>query len=111
MPKLSPKLLAAGAVALVADFLQVVLFPFFFEGAASPFNDALDLAVAAILTSLLGWHWVFLPSFAGEMIPGLDMAPFWTGAVFYVAMKSKPKEVDSPSSKTHAHEILVQNPK
>lgn len=83
------KLCIAGSIALLADLLQVVLFPFFFEGALSPVNNALDVAVAVILTALLGWHWVFLPSAAAELVPGLDMAPFWSGAVLYVALKKK----------------------
>ncbi len=93
MPKtFSGKMIAAGIVALLADFLQVLLFPLFFEGGVSPINDALDAGVAVILTSLLGWHWVFLPSALAELVPGLDMAPFWSTAVFYVLFKQK-KEV------------------
>src|SRR3989440_5555133 len=45
---------AARLVALGADVLQIALAPLFGEGFASPFNDALDLLVAAVLIKLLG---------------------------------------------------------
>lgn len=81
------RLLAAGAVAAVADLLQVFLFPFFFEGFLSPLNNALDVVVAVALVWLLGWHWVLLPSLVAEAIPGLDLVPTWTGAVLWVALR------------------------
>ena len=76
-------------LAIIADALQIVVFPFFVEGAASPADDLLDFGVAAVLVQLLGWHWEFLPSFFGKLIPGVDLVPFWTMAVASVYRKSK----------------------
>jgi hypothetical protein len=73
---------AAWAVALTTDAIQCILWPLFAEGAASPFNDIVDVAVAAILIRLLGWHWAFLPAFLAEIVPGVDLVPTWTAAVF-----------------------------
>ncbi len=78
----------ARTIAIVADLLQIVLFPLFLPGAASPWSDALDLAVAAALTVLVGWHWAFLPSFVAEVVPGLDLVPTWTAAAFFVTRGS-----------------------
>ena len=50
----------------------------------SPADTLLDLVVAFLLTRVLGWHWAFLPSLAAELVPGLDMLPTWTAAVYYV---------------------------
>jgi cellulose synthase/poly-beta-1,6-N-acetylglucosamine synthase-like glycosyltransferase len=72
----------ARAVGLAADALQVVLFPFFAEGFASPANVAVDLIVAAVLTKLIGWHIAFVPSFIVEMMPVADLAPTWSLAVW-----------------------------
>ncbi|HLH05928.1 MAG TPA: hypothetical protein VKW78_01690 [Terriglobales bacterium] len=80
-----PKLRTAWAVAITADIAQWVLFPFFAAGAPSPLDDLLDVAVAIILTRLLGWHWAFLPTFAAELLPGLDLLPTWTAAVFFIS--------------------------
>ena len=74
----------ARGIAIAADFLQIVAFPFFLPGAASPWSDALDLAVAAAMIWLVGWHWAFLPSFIAEIVPGLDLVPTWTAAAFFV---------------------------
>jgi len=80
----SPEQRLAWAVAIGADALQILAFPLFAEGGASPADSALDLLVALILTRLLGWHWAFLPSLAAELIPGVDLFPTWTAAVWFV---------------------------
>ena len=84
-----PKFRTAMALAIVADVLQLVVFPMFVEGAFSPADDLLDLGVAAALTQLLGWHWEFLPSFLVKLVPGVDLVPFWTIAVANVWRKTK----------------------
>lgn len=71
----------AWALAIAADFTQIVAFPIFGEGFASPLNDALDLGIGVALLALLGWHWSFVPAFAAELIPGVDMVPTWTASV------------------------------
>jgi hypothetical protein len=77
----------AWIVAIVFDLLQWALFPFMVEGAASPLVDALDLVACLILVFLLGWHWVFLPSAAVELLPAADLAPTWMLAVYWVTKK------------------------
>lgn len=84
-----PKFRTAMMLAIVADVLQLAVFPMFVEGAFSPAEDALDLGMAALLTHLLGWHWEFLPSFFAKLVPGVDLVPFWTIAVANVWRKTK----------------------
>ena len=76
-------------LAVAADALQIFGFPLFAEGALSPADDALDIAVAAALVQLLDWHWEFLPAFLAELVPGVDLVPFWTMAVISVYRKWK----------------------
>ncbi len=83
------RLKTALALAIVADVVQMIGFPLFVEGAASPVDDLVDLGMAGILTFLLGWHWEFLPSFAAKLVPGVDLVPFWTLAVANVWRRSK----------------------
>jgi hypothetical protein len=80
---------AAIVLAIIADALQIVVFPLFVEGALSPADDLLDFGMAAVLVQLLGWHWEFLPSFLAKLVPGVDLVPFWTMAVANVYRKSK----------------------
>jgi hypothetical protein len=84
-----PRLRTAMILAVVADVLQLIVFPFFVEGAASPADDVLDLVMGAVMFILLGWHWEFLPSFVGKVVPGVDLVPLWTLAVANVYRKSK----------------------
>ena len=84
-----PRLRTAMVLAIVADVVQLVALPLFVEGAASPADDVLDLAMGGILTYLLGWHWEFLPSFLAKLTPGVDLVPCWTIAVANVYRKSK----------------------
>jgi hypothetical protein len=79
------------AIAMLADALQIVFLPVFTEGALSPLDDLLDIAVAWMLIRLLGWHWAFLPSLVAELVPGLDLVPTWTMAVLVVT-RGTPRE-------------------
>lgn len=83
------KLRAAMALAVIADLLQMAVFPLFIEGAVSPADDVLDLAMAGVLSYLLGWHWEFAPSFLGKLVPGVDLVPLWTLAVANVYRKTR----------------------
>ncbi|MGA3333606.1 MAG: hypothetical protein ABSC62_05520 [Terracidiphilus sp.] len=84
-----PRFKAALILAILADVFQIVVFPLFVEGAASPPDDILDLGIAGLLTLLLGWHWEFAPSFLAKLVPGVDFVPLWTLAVANVYRKSK----------------------
>ena len=92
----TPRLPFALALAIVADLVQLVAFPLFIEGAASPVDDVLDLGMAGILTYLLGWHWEFAPSFLAKLVPGIDFVPLWTLAVANVYRKSRQIEPGAP---------------
>ena len=94
---------AAMILAIAADGLQIFVFPLFAEGALSPADDVLDIAVAAVLVHLLGWHWEFLPAFAAELVPGVDLVPFWTLAV--ISAYRKWKQITIP-----VEEIREQRP-
>ena len=84
-----PRMKIALAVAIVADIVQLIVFPFVIEGAVSPYDDVIDLCAASIMGVLLGWHWEFLPSFLGKLVPGVDLVPLWTLAVANVYRKQK----------------------
>jgi len=104
---LKPEHRLAWAIAIGADTLQIAAFPLFAEGGLSPADSLLDLIVAFVLIRLLGWHWAFLPSLAAELIPGADLFPTWTAAVWFVTrrqMREGAQEVlppgPAPASRT-----------
>lgn len=94
------RLRAAMALAIVADILQLVIFPYVVIGAASPADDILDFAMGGVLTYLLGWHWEFLPSFFAKLVPGVDLVPCWTLAVGNVYRKAKHAAIAAEASRT-----------
>jgi hypothetical protein len=75
---------AARVIAFLADAIQLGAFPLFAAGVASPWNDVLDVVVAALMIGLLGWHWAFLPTIVAESVPLVGLVPTWTAAVFLV---------------------------
>jgi hypothetical protein len=80
----SPEQRLAWIVAIAVDAIQIFAMPMFAEGGLSPVDIGLDVLAALALTRLLGWHWAFLPTFFIELIPGADLFPTWTTAVFFV---------------------------
>jgi hypothetical protein len=104
-----PRFRTAMMVAVVADALQIVVFPLFVQGALSPADDILDLGIGATMINLLGWHWEFLPSFLAKLVPGVDLVPFWTLAVANVYRKSKRIAVTTEGS--HEPHPELEDPK
>ena len=72
----------AWVVAVSVDALQIGLFPVFGTGVALPLNVLLDAVTTIIMTWLLGFHIAFVPTFAMEFMPIVDIAPTWTIAVW-----------------------------
>jgi len=83
------KFALAFTIALAADLMQLVLFPLFLRGFLSPIDDLLDIGVGFTMVRLLGWHWAFLPSFMGKLVPILDELPCWTLAVLFVRSRQR----------------------
>ena len=85
--QLSPAAVPAGrkkiafGIAVIADLIQAGMFPVFWEGAASPPDDVLDLIIAGTLILLLGFRWRLLMAFALELVPGVALFPSWTAVV------------------------------
>ena len=94
-----PRFRTAMVLAIIADVLQIVVFPLFVQGAESPADDILDFGIGAVLVYLLGWHWEFLPSFFAKLVPEVDLVPFWTMAVANVYRKSKRIAVTTEESR------------
>jgi hypothetical protein len=91
----SPEHRLAWLVAIAADTIQIVALPLFAPGGLSPADTLLDIFVGITLIRLLGWHWAFLPTLAAELIPGLDLFPTWTTAVFFVTRQQVRSETPS----------------
>jgi hypothetical protein len=92
------RLAAAVALALVADLLDLAV-----TGAedfslglglvpGEAISAGLDVVVMALMTRLLGFHWLFLPSFLLELVPEVEALPTWLGCVGLVAWQRRRAE-------------------
>ena len=79
-------------IAGAADLLQLLLAPLFIEGALSPFDDVLDVVVAAALVMTLGWRWRTVLALGVELVPGLALFPSWTAMVATLPSAPEPAE-------------------
>lgn len=74
------RIAVALTVAVVADFLQVVLLPLEWLFV----QQIVDVIAMGLTMWLLGFHLLLLPTFVVEFVPVVDMLPTWTGCVIAV---------------------------
>lgn len=81
------------ALAVLVDAIQVPLQGASLTGVGTLPAEAIDLAIdaatALIITRLIGFHWVLLPTLLVEFIPFVDLAPTWFACVSYVISRRK----------------------
>ena len=82
----------AYAVAVAIDASQMLLGPFGWEG----FDEILDGIGMVVISRLIGFHPLFLPTFVLEFIPAADMLPTWTGCVALVVALRKRQQPEPP---------------
>ena len=76
-------------IAGASDLAQAVFFPAFIEGAASPFDDVLDVATALAILLTVGFEWRLAFALAMELVPAVDLFPTWTAVV--LSIPSEPR--------------------
>jgi len=84
-------------IAIAADVVQFAFLPLFAFIIPSAVDDVIDVIVGIVMIRLLGWHPAFLPTLVAELVPGLNLLPTWTAAVWFVTRKAKRAEVISVS--------------
>lgn len=82
----------AYGVAVAADGLQLLLSPL---GWAGP-DEVIDVVAMVLLSMILGFHPLFLPTFVVEFIPIADMLPTWTACTFLVVGLRRKRSVPPP---------------
>ena len=81
-------------VAVGTDIAQLVLGPAGWAFA----DEILDIAAMIIITRLIGFHALLLPTFVLEFVPVADMLPTWTGCVAIVVMLKKRQQVPATTT-------------
>jgi hypothetical protein len=70
----------AYAVAVTIDVAQFLFGPFGWAG----FDEVLDAIAMVVVSRLIGFHPLLLPTFVLEFVPFTDMLPTWTACVALV---------------------------
>jgi hypothetical protein len=105
-PFLNPlRIWSAFVVAIAADGAQVLLGPLGWTF----FDEIIDVVAAIVLSLLLGFHPLLLPTLVTELIPVVDMLPTWTGCVAAVVVlrRRKQRAIARPSASTPPEVIDV----
>jgi hypothetical protein len=74
-------------VALLADALQILLGPLGWGFA----DEIIDVVAMLLISLLIGFHPLFVPTFVAEVIPVVDMLPTWTACVTAVVFLKRRK--------------------
>jgi len=74
------RIIGAFAVAVIADGIQLSLGPLGW----GPFDEVVDVIAMVLISWLIGFHILLLPTFIVEVLPVVDMLPTWTACVLTV---------------------------
>ena|SRR5437588_5577989 len=83
---------SAYAVAVTADVLQLLLGPLGW----TVIDPALDVAAMVLISRLIGFHPLLLPTFVLELFPVADLLPTWTGCVALVVTLRRKQPLPPP---------------
>jgi len=85
------RIILAFAIALATDAIQILLGPlgvFFID-------EAMDVVAMVLISWVIGFHPLLLPTFIVELFPVVDMAPTWTVCTAIVVSLRRQRR-DSP---------------
>ena len=86
---------SAFAIAILTDGLQLMLGPLGWTF----FDEIMDVIAMALISLLLGFHWLLLPTFLIEVIPVADFLPTWTGCVgLLVSLRKRAQKIPAINS-------------
>jgi hypothetical protein len=94
-PVLTPRRIwLAFTIAVAADAIQLTLGPVGWLFA----DELIDIATMALLSVVVGFHPLFIPTFVAEFVPMVDMLPTWTGCItVVVALRHRQQQRTGPT--------------
>jgi hypothetical protein len=91
-PLTRPRMILAMAIAVAADGLQLLLGPFGWVFA----DQGIDCVAMVLVSRVIGFHILLLPTFVVELIPVLDDLPTWTACTAAVIALRKREQNHPP---------------
>lgn len=87
-----PRIMLAMAVAMLADGLQFLLAGVGWFG----LDQAIDFVAMVVISRIIGFHVLFLPTFVVELVPLLEDLPTWTACTAAVIVLRKREQQNQP---------------
>ena len=87
------RMVLALVIAVVADGLQLLLGPFGWAFA----DQAIDVVTMGLISWVIGFHWLLLPTFIVELVPVLEDLPTWTACVIAVIALRRREQKTPPA--------------
>jgi hypothetical protein len=91
-PVTRTRMILALAMAVAADGLQLLLGPLGWAFV----DQAIDGVAMILLSRVIGFHVLFLPTFVVELVPVLDDLPTWTACTAAVIALRKREQNNNP---------------
>ncbi len=91
-PLTRPRMILALGVAVAADGLQMLLGPLGWAG----IDQLIDIVAMVLMTRILGFHILLLPTFVVELVPVLEELPTWTACAAAVIALRKREQNNPP---------------
>src|ERR1039457_7106116 len=91
-----PRMILALAVAVTADGLQLALGPLGWAG----IDQAIDCVAMILVSRIIGFHILLLPTFIVELVPVLEDLPTWTACTAAVIALRKREQNHPPPPAT-----------
>lgn len=86
------RMILALAVAVAADGLQLLFGPLGWEG----IDQVIDVVAMILVSRIIGFHILLLPTFVVELVPVLDDLPTWTACTAAVIALRKREQNHPP---------------
>jgi len=97
------RVLLALTITISADAIQLFLGPF---GWAF-IDQIIDVLAMILLSFVIGFHVLFLPTFVAEFIPGVGMLPTWTGCALLVIAQRRKQSAPRPPPQSPADPNVI----
>src|SRR5579872_6451676 len=92
------RMVLAFAIAVAADGLQLLLGPFGWEG----FDQAIDCIAMVLISRIIGFHILLLPTFVVELVPVIEDLPTWIACTVAVIVLRKREQRNPPPPPTQS---------
>ena len=102
-PLTRKRIVAAYAVAITTDVIQLVFLPF----KLVLIDQFADIGAMVLTVWILGFHILLLPTFMLEFVPLLDMLPTWTGCVWLVIRQRRNQPPAAPAAPASANPPVI----